>query len=299
MVAQLVEDRVHLEGRGDRLDEDGGLDRAALEVELLLGDRGRRRARAAPRGATRAWAGRSRARRRARAARARCGARTGAKSVKRAGHRLAVRRARWRSGRCSPRGRTSSTAGSSASSYCLPPSSCSISPRTASARFDLAADHVAPGGRVGVLEVRHEPARAGVERVDDHLAAGGPGDLHAPVLERVGHGRDREVLGRRHEARAWRPRRARPGARARRSSSSRRRPSSSPWRRASSASAPSVSTSSWRSWAGPAISIPVAPIMSRAFPEAPTATRPPRSSGPAARAGGTRAAACRGGPCGR
>ena len=42
---------------------------------------------------------------------------------------------RWRSGRCSPRGRTSSTACSSSSRYCLPFSSCSIEPRTASARF--------------------------------------------------------------------------------------------------------------------------------------------------------------------
>ena len=49
---------------------------------------------------------------------------------------------------------------------------------------DLAVDHVGPGGRVRVLEVRHEPARARVERVDDHLARGRPGDLDAPVLQR-------------------------------------------------------------------------------------------------------------------
>ena len=37
MVAQLVEDLVHLEGGQDRLDQHGGLDRAAREPELLLG----------------------------------------------------------------------------------------------------------------------------------------------------------------------------------------------------------------------------------------------------------------------
>ena len=37
VVAQLVEDRVHLERRQDRLDQDGALDRAARQAELLLG----------------------------------------------------------------------------------------------------------------------------------------------------------------------------------------------------------------------------------------------------------------------
>ncbi len=36
VVAQLVEDLVHLEGRGDRLDQDGGADRAARYAEVLL-----------------------------------------------------------------------------------------------------------------------------------------------------------------------------------------------------------------------------------------------------------------------
>ncbi len=54
----------------------------------------------------------------------------------------------------------------------------------------VALDHVAPGRRVRVLEVRHEAARARVERVDHHLALGRAGDLHAPVLQvgrRRGH----------------------------------------------------------------------------------------------------------------
>jgi hypothetical protein len=57
----------------------------------------------------------------------------------------------------------------------------------------LALDAVAPGRRVGVLEVGHEAARARVERVDDHLAVDRPGDLHAPVLQVGRHGRHAPV----------------------------------------------------------------------------------------------------------
>ena len=34
-----------------------------------------------------------------------------------------------------------------------------------------------------VLKIRHETIRAAVERVDDHLAVNGAGDLHAPILQ--------------------------------------------------------------------------------------------------------------------
>jgi hypothetical protein len=47
----------------------------------------------------------------------------------------------------------------------------------------LPADHVRPGGRQRVLEVGHESARAGVEGVDHHLPVGRAGDLDAPVLQ--------------------------------------------------------------------------------------------------------------------
>ena len=48
----------------------------------------------------------------------------------------------------------------------------------------LAADDVLPRGRVRVLEVGHVDARAGIEGVDDHLAVSGrAGDLDAAVLE--------------------------------------------------------------------------------------------------------------------
>src|SRR3954463_2664025 len=47
----------------------------------------------------------------------------------------------------------------------------------------LALDDVHPGRRKGVLEVGHEDAGAGVERVDHHLALDRAGDLHPPVGE--------------------------------------------------------------------------------------------------------------------
>ena len=75
----------------------------------------------------------------------------------------------------------SSVATSSSSAYSLPFSECSIVPSIASVRFACPDDHVRARRRVRVLEVRHEPLRARVQRVDDHLARRRPGDLHAPV----------------------------------------------------------------------------------------------------------------------
>ena len=57
----------------------------------------------------------------------------------------------------------------------------------------VAADHVRPGRRVGVLEVRHEAPGAGVERVDHHLSLRRPGDLDATVLEVGGRRGDAPV----------------------------------------------------------------------------------------------------------
>ena len=50
-------------------------------------------------------------------------------------------------------------------------------------QIDLALDHVGPGRRVRVLEIGHEHFRAGIERVDHHLAIGRSGDLHPPIAE--------------------------------------------------------------------------------------------------------------------
>ena len=61
---------------------------------------------------------------------------------------------------------------------------------TASTRFALPVDDVRPRRRVRVLEVGHEDARAGVERVDHHLPVDRAGDLDAALAQvrrRLGH----------------------------------------------------------------------------------------------------------------
>ena len=58
------------------------------------------------------------------------------------------------------------------------------------AEVDVAIEVVRPRRRVRVFEVGHEDVRAGVERVDHHLAVDRAGDLTAPVAEvgrRLGH----------------------------------------------------------------------------------------------------------------
>ena len=55
---------------------------------------------------------------------------------------------------------------------------------------DLALDLVGPGRRVGVLEIRHEDLGAGIQRIDHHLAVGRPGDLDPPVQQVGGDRRD-------------------------------------------------------------------------------------------------------------
>ncbi len=54
---------------------------------------------------------------------------------------------------------------------------------------ELAADDVVPGGCGGVLEVRHPHAGTGVEGVDGHAPVGRPGDLDTAVGETGGRGR--------------------------------------------------------------------------------------------------------------
>ena len=77
------------------------------------------------------------------------------------------------------------------SRYCLPSGLLKVMvPGERIAHVDLAADLVLPGGRARILEVRHEHAGAGVERVDHHLAIGRAGDLHAAVLQVGRHRRD-------------------------------------------------------------------------------------------------------------
>ncbi len=58
------------------------------------------------------------------------------------------------------------------------------------AQIELPFDAVRPGRRVRVFEVRHEDVRARVQRVDDHLAIDGAGDLDTPIAQVVRNRRD-------------------------------------------------------------------------------------------------------------
>ena len=62
-------------------------------------------------------------------------------------------------------------------------------------QIDLAANVVVPGRGVRVLKVGHEGAGAAVQRVDDHLAVHGAGDLDAAVDEARRRRRTAPVAG--------------------------------------------------------------------------------------------------------
>ena len=199
VVAQLPEDLLHLEGGEDVLDQHGGADRAARDAERLLGVGEDLVPQLAPRGGSRASAGRSRGRCRARAARGRCGRSRGRS---RRGWPTPARRPprTCLSTRCQPRGRTIRVATSGLSWYRFPSGMVNaIRRRTASIRLTWPATHVVPGGGVGVLEVGHEDPRARVEGVDHHLALDRAGDLDPAVLE-VGRRRCHPPLPLAHRA---------------------------------------------------------------------------------------------------
>ena len=59
------------------------------------------------------------------------------------------------------------------------------------AQIDLTFNHVLPGRRVRVFKIRHEDLCAGIQRVDNHLAIGRPGDFDPAVLDVA---RDRRTL---------------------------------------------------------------------------------------------------------
>ena len=59
------------------------------------------------------------------------------------------------------------------------------------AQVDLPVDDVVPFRAVRILQVRHEGQRAGVKRIDDHLAIGGAGDFDATILQVPGLRADR------------------------------------------------------------------------------------------------------------
>ena len=53
-------------------------------------------------------------------------------------------------------------------------------------QIQVTLDDVAPGGRERVLEVGHEDVRSGVERIDHHLALDRTGDLDVALLQILG-----------------------------------------------------------------------------------------------------------------
>ncbi len=70
------------------------------------------------------------------------------------------------------------------------------------AEVELPLEIVAPGGGVRVLEIRHEDPRARVQRVDDHFAVHGAGNLDAAVQQVSGNRRDGPVRLA-HRTRLW------------------------------------------------------------------------------------------------
>ena len=188
VLAQLVEDLVHLERGEDRLDQHGGADRAARDAERVLREHEDVVPEARLEMALQLRQVEVRARAARRAAPARCG-RSTARSRRGSPRSARRRRSTCCSSRCQPRGRTTSVAVSSFSAYVLP-SGCLERDRAAHGvgQVALAVDDVLPGRRERVLEVGHEDLRARVERVDHHLAVDGPGDLD-PAVEEVGRSR--------------------------------------------------------------------------------------------------------------
>jgi hypothetical protein len=188
VLAQLVEDLVHLEGGRERLDEDGRLDRAALQPEVVLGavedvvPQARlavglqlRQVEVRPGAAVEQLTG--------------VVEDVEAEVHEPAGHRLAVDE--QVALHEVPAARTHEKRRDLVAEGVLL-ALLLVLDRAADrvAEVHLPADHVVPGGRVGVLEVRHEPRRARVQGVDHHLPARRTGDLDAAVLQRIGLRRD-------------------------------------------------------------------------------------------------------------
>ena len=246
MLAQLVEDLLHLERGGQRLDEHGRLDRPVVEAELALGegeDLGPQarlevglhlgQVEVRPRALLQQPLGV--------AQQVEPGVDEGAR------HRLAVD-AHVLLDQV-PAARAHEQGGDVVAQLVLAPVVARELDRALDrvGEVDLALDDVGPRRRQRVLEVGHEPARARVQRVDDHLAVDRAGDLDAAVLQvgrRGGHAPVAlaDLPGARAGSRASRPRRCARGAAARASSSSRRRGSKRSCSAPRKASASSVST---------------------------------------------------------
>ena len=227
VLAQLAQDLVHLEGRGKGLDEHGRLDGPARHPELVLGAQEH----VVPEARLEVALELRKVEERAGAARhelLRVVEEVEAEVDERARRDLLRRRRSASPGGASRAGarraRPSSRSGRTSSGPLLE------GDRAADGVVEvvLAVDQVRPRGRGRVLEVGHEDRRAGVERVDDHLAVDRARDLDAAVEE---EGRHRGAL----------PVAARERSRSRRGSRARRSPSrrGAPGERPASREAPS------------------------------------------------------------
>ena len=210
VLAQLVEDLLHLERGEDRLDEHRRADRAARNAERVL----REDEDVVPQPRLEVALELRQVE-----VRARCRARALARVVEEVEPEVeeaAPTPARRRRARAPRRG--ASRAAARRASRCVRPSRYALP--SGVVKRERAADRVHAGcacpsttfSQVGderVLEVGHEDARARVERVDHHLALDRPGDLDAPVVEVRGRRRDAPVAvrgcrasGRKSSARA-------------------------------------------------------------------------------------------------
>ena len=183
VLAQLVEDLVHLEGGEDGFDQHGGADGAARNAQLVLREEEdvvpqarlemalqfgqvEIRAGAVARSSALALWKKNRPK-------SNSDAEMGSPSTR-----------KCFSSRCQPRGRTIRVAGPFSQLVALAlRAGVGDGAVDRVAQVDLAVEVVSPGGRVGVLEIGHEDAGAGVQGVDDHLAVDRPGDLDAAVLQ--------------------------------------------------------------------------------------------------------------------
>ena len=183
VLAQLPQDLVHLKGGQDGFDQHGRADGAARDSERVL----RHQEDVVPQAGFQAALQLRQVEVRARC---RCGSasralwkknRPKSKSEAEMGS-PSIRKCF--STRCQPRGRTIRMAGVLAEFVVLAlGAGVGDGAVHRVAQIDLAFHDVLPGGRVGILEVGHEDVGAGVQRVDDHLAVGRPGDLDAPVAK--------------------------------------------------------------------------------------------------------------------
>ncbi len=199
VAAQLVEDLLHLEGRGDRLDEDGGPDGALRDAQEVLGED--EHVVPQPRFEVRFELGQVEVGAAAEFDEALGVVEEVEPEVDQAAADRDAVDAQVALGQVpapgadDDRGQVGQAPAGQAVGLALRGGEVDA-PLDRVDEVDLRADHVVPAGRGGVLHVGQPAFRARVQRVDGHLALARAGDLDAPVLQAGRERRDRpgEVL---------------------------------------------------------------------------------------------------------